>query len=66
MLCASQHLETHIATHVLDRQWKMAVDLLGPGAGAAELPRWVDDDAVQSCTLCVREFGMFFRRHHCR
>ena len=27
---------------------------------------WMPDDASSSCTLCVEEFTLFNRRHHCR
>lgn len=30
------------------------------------VPRWQRDEDVLSCPICGRDFGIFFRRHHCR
>jgi len=27
---------------------------------------WVDDSSVTQCTQCHKDFGIFFRKHHCR
>jgi hypothetical protein len=30
------------------------------------LPRWQPDSEVSECSICKRQFSVFFRRHHCR
>ncbi|KAI1131742.1 hypothetical protein F5Y10DRAFT_232986 [Nemania abortiva] len=30
------------------------------------LPRWQPDSEVTHCPICGMQFGMFFRKHHCR
>lgn len=27
---------------------------------------WIIDDDISACMVCNREFGFFFRKHHCR
>lgn len=34
--------------------------------GQALIPEWEDDVNVKSCRQCSREFGIFYRKHHCR
>jgi hypothetical protein len=40
------------------------VALASPMAGPAAGPEW--DHASKSCVLCVKPFGVFNRKHHCR
>ncbi len=30
------------------------------------LPKWQPDSDASKCPICKRQFGVFFRRHHCR
>jgi hypothetical protein len=30
------------------------------------IPRWQSDSDAHECPICKRQFGLFFRRHHCR
>ncbi len=34
--------------------------------GEAPMVWWVQDSDVAQCMICSREFGMTFRKHHCR
>jgi len=44
------------------RNWELETDM----KKLVSEVRWIPDRERNKCYLCNREFGLFFRRHHCR
>ena len=48
------------------QQQKSSSNLLTSETLGEIAPVWVPDDRVSMCQLCLEEFTLFLRRHHCR
>ena len=46
-------------------QWTSALLVLDSNR-SAQLPKWLPDNKAHRCGYCFREYGILFRRHHCR
>ena len=58
------HKSSNKPTHIQNRSFSMSNAINFDSEEG--LPQWRRDGSVKNCTLCVRTFSSFRRRHHCR